>query len=220
MNCGLTVLTEEGRVLQNPGEHTYAPNDVSVNSSRLKCTLKERAIAEPDAASPEMYSQHMRSLVGKVEEDVLAQLPTFESVRRTIYRAKRQNQPTLPKTTADVNLAGTYTETLDGRKFLLFDLSTSAGHIICFSTSDALTEFSEASEVFVDGTFFACPSLFYQLLTISVVKGRCSFNVAYFLLPANPATFMYRPSNILGQLELTLAFPFRSTLSERTSNWR
>ncbi|CAN7945036.1 unnamed protein product, partial [Ixodes pacificus] len=29
MNCGLTVLTEEGRVLQNPGEHTHAPNDVS-----------------------------------------------------------------------------------------------------------------------------------------------------------------------------------------------
>ncbi|CAN7938044.1 unnamed protein product, partial [Ixodes hexagonus] len=37
MNCGLTELTEEGRVLQNPGkllltssrEHTHAPNDVS-----------------------------------------------------------------------------------------------------------------------------------------------------------------------------------------------
>ncbi|CAN7945386.1 unnamed protein product, partial [Ixodes hexagonus] len=41
----------------------------------------------------------------------------------------------------------------------------------------------EASEVFVDGTFFSCPSLFYQMLTISVVKERCSFNVAYFLRP-------------------------------------
>lgn len=36
---------------------------------------------------------------------------------------------------------------------------------------------------FIDGTFFSCPSLFYQLTTISIVKDGCSFNVAYFLLP-------------------------------------
>lgn len=66
---------------------------------------------------------------------------------------------------------------------MLLDVPTTADHIICFSTTEALTKFSEATEVFVDGTSFSCPSLLYQLLTVSIVKDGFSFNVAYLLLP-------------------------------------
>lgn len=74
-------------------------------------------------------------------------------------------------------------ETADGRDFLLFDITTHVGRILCFCTEEALQTFCEVEEAFADGTFFVCPTLFYQLLTISVVKEGASFNVAYFLLP-------------------------------------
>ncbi|XP_064461992.1 uncharacterized protein LOC135372269 [Ornithodoros turicata] len=59
----------------------------------------------------------------------------------------------------------------------------SAGRILCFATQGGLTVFCEADEVFVDGTFFSCPSIFFQVLTVSSVKNGCSVNTAYFLLP-------------------------------------
>lgn len=84
---------------------------------------------------------------------------------------------------SDINLGVLHKETLDKRNFLLFDITASAGRIICFGTEEALDYFLEAEEVFVDGTFFSCPSLFHQVVTISAVKHGVSFNIAYFLLP-------------------------------------
>ncbi|KAH9372173.1 hypothetical protein HPB48_010708 [Haemaphysalis longicornis] len=74
-------------------------------------------------------------------------------------------------------------QTLDGRNFLLFDVTVSGHRIMCFCTQEGLERFLGAKEVSVDGTFFSCPSLFYQLLTESVVLEGLSLNVAYFLFP-------------------------------------
>lgn len=48
---------------------------------------------------------------------------------------------------------------------------------------ELLQSFCEVEEAYADGMFFACPALFYQLLTISTLRGGASYNVAYFLLP-------------------------------------
>ncbi|KAG0443410.1 hypothetical protein HPB47_014952 [Ixodes persulcatus] len=121
--------------------------------------------------------------LGGVNDTVMAELPTFESVRSTMYREKKKRQPSLPRNMAEINLGRLYMETLDKRDFLLFDISISAGRIFLFCTQELLFHFAEVVEVFIDGTFFSCPSLFHQLLTISAVKEGVSFNMAYFLLP-------------------------------------
>ncbi|XP_040065249.1 uncharacterized protein LOC120839092 [Ixodes scapularis] len=113
----------------------------------------------------------------------MAELPTFESVRSTMYREKKKQQPSLPKNMAEINLGRLYTETLDKRDFLLFDVYISAGRILCFFAQELHFHFAEVVEVFIDVTFLWCPSLFYQLVTISSVKEGVSFNIAYFLLP-------------------------------------
>lgn len=113
----------------------------------------------------------------------MAELPTFESVRSTMYREKRKQQPSRPRNMAEINLGRLYTEVLDKQDFLLFDISISAGLILCFCTQELLFHFSEVVEVFIDGTFFSCSSLFHQLVIISAVKEGVSFNIAYILLP-------------------------------------
>lgn len=104
-------------------------------------------------------------------------------MRSTLYREKGRLQPGLPTNVEQINLGQRHKQTLDGRDFLLFDVTVGGHRIMCFCTQEGLEHFWGAEEVFVDGTFFSCPSLFYQLLTVSVVLEGVSLNVAYFLLP-------------------------------------
>lgn len=114
---------------------------------------------------------------------VVADLPTFESVRSTIYREERKQQHLLPTHVTGINLGGVQRETLDGRDFLLFDKTAHVGGISCFCMQEALQTFCEAEEAFADGTFLARPALVYPLLTISIRREGASCNVAYVLSP-------------------------------------
>lgn len=182
-NCKATVLMEGEKVVKKTQEHSHPPSSVEVTEEIFRNSLKERTRLEPHAPAPEIYKREMLSLVGRVDDDIIVSLPTFESVRSTIYREKRKQQPRLPREADDIELEGSCTQTADGRAFLLFDISTNAGRVLCFSTQETLTHFLEAEEVFIDGTLFSCPSLFYQLVTMSIVQHGVSFNIAYFLLP-------------------------------------
>ena len=42
--------------------------------------------------------------------------------------------------------------------------------IVIFGTENALQHLSEADTFFVDGTFSVCPSIFYQIFTIHIMK--------------------------------------------------
>ncbi|CAN8005385.1 unnamed protein product, partial [Ixodes hexagonus] len=180
INCKAAVLTNQGKVVKTTQEHNHPPDSSQLWEARLKNALKQRVRSEPHLPAPQVYSREILSLV---DDTVMAELPTFESVRSTKYREKRKQQPSLPRDMAEINLGRLHTETLDKRDFLLFDVSISAGRVLCFCTQELLFHFSEMVEVFIDGTFFFCPSLFYQLVTISAVKEGLSFNIAYFLLP-------------------------------------
>lgn len=95
------------------------------------------------------------------DNDIIGSLPTFESVRITIYRGKQKQQTKLPGDTADIALEGIYTQTIDDRAFLLSDITISAGCNHCFSTDEALTHFLQAEKVFTARTFFfSCATLF------------------------------------------------------------
>ncbi|XP_040077772.3 uncharacterized protein LOC120849598 [Ixodes scapularis] len=182
-NCKAAVLTKHGKVVKTTQEHNHPPDSSQLREARLKNALKQRVRSEPHLPAPQVYSREILSLVGQVDDTVMAELPTFESVRSSMYREKRKQQPSLPRDMAEINLGRLHTETLDKRDFLLFDVSISEGRVLCFCTQELLFHFSEMVEVFFDGTFFSCPSLFYQLVTISAVKEGLSFNIAYFLLP-------------------------------------
>ena len=55
--------------------------------------------------------------------------------------------------------------------------------IVIFGTKNALQLLSEADTFFVDGTFSVCPSIFYQVFTIHIMKYNQVFPMIYTLLP-------------------------------------
>ena len=55
--------------------------------------------------------------------------------------------------------------------------------IVLFGTVENLRCLTEAESLFVDGTFSVCPSIFYQVFSIHIMKQGQTFPMVYALLP-------------------------------------
>ena len=86
--------------------------------------------------------------------DVMAQLPSLESFRFSLYRARHENTPSLPSHRRDVSL------TQSGEDFLIVD-DGDDDKILIFATEENLRHMANAEAFYMDGTFSTCPSLFY-----------------------------------------------------------
>ena len=54
--------------------------------------------------------------------------------------------------------------------------------IVLFETVENLRRLTEAESLFVDGTFSICPSIFYQVFSIHIMKQEQTFPTVYALL--------------------------------------
>ncbi|XP_065927384.1 uncharacterized protein [Magallana gigas] len=62
--------------------------------------------------------------------------------------------------------------------------------ILSFATTDNLQDLAASETFFCDGTFYTCPSLFYQIFTIHIMTDDQMTPVVYALLPGkNQATY-------------------------------
>ncbi|XP_071092621.1 uncharacterized protein [Haliotis cracherodii] len=107
-------------------------------------------------------------------------MPSFASVQAALYR-HRSIQP-LPESRAAVDLQEPWTKTEDGRDFLCIDYGAD-DRLLVFATTEMLEILSEQDTIFMDGTFFVCPSLWLQVYTIHCLVDGKMFPVAFSLLP-------------------------------------
>ncbi|XP_040066940.1 uncharacterized protein LOC120840454 [Ixodes scapularis] len=85
-NCKAAVLRKHGKVVKTTQEHNHPPDSSPLRGARLKNALKQKVRSEPHLPAPQVYSREILSLVGQVDDTVMAELPTFESVRSTMCR--------------------------------------------------------------------------------------------------------------------------------------
>ena len=88
----------------------------------------------------------------------------------------------MPRTRADLDLSGEWCKTASAENFILAN-DGDDDKIVIFGTERALQHVSEADTFFVDGTFSVCPSIFYQVFTIHIMKYNQVFPMIYALLP-------------------------------------
>lgn len=89
-----------------------------------------------------------------MDDQVLVELPTYESLRCAIYTEKRKLQPVLASRASDITLNPPYSKTLDGRYFLLFNYSSEVGQFSCFPTAEVLLSFPNPRKPSLTGLFF------------------------------------------------------------------
>ncbi|XP_046544041.1 uncharacterized protein LOC124254199 [Haliotis rubra] len=73
-----------------------------------------------------------------------------------MYRHRQKTIPVLPQTRSEVNLQDSWTQTADGRPFLLFS-DGDDDKILAFGTMDSLQALQSSEIIYMDGTFTACP---------------------------------------------------------------
>ena len=55
----------------------------------------------------------------ELSSEIAAILPTFPSIRSSVYRQRRENLPPMPATADDINFDGEWSQTLNGEEFML-----------------------------------------------------------------------------------------------------
>ncbi|XP_018495047.1 uncharacterized protein LOC108864260 [Galendromus occidentalis] len=184
----ITILRwPEPMVQRQTGEHTHAPDTGEFIRRQASAQMKDAVLEKQDKGVKRVHSEvlaeEVRNSRGLYEdEEIGAALPTFDSVRASLYRARAKLTPALPQSRTDIVVEGLYGKTLSDEDFLLFDDGLE-DKILAFGTDEMFSILCESPTVFMDGTFKVVPHLFLQLYTIhSFHKGQM-FPLVFFLLP-------------------------------------
>ncbi|XP_067653191.1 ankyrin-1-like [Haliotis asinina] len=102
----------------------------------------------------------------------------------------------LPQSRRDVDLQGQWTETQDGRPFLLFS-DGDDDKMIAFSTEEQLATLQSADTIYMDGTFSSCPALWSQLYIIHARNGSTMYPLVFVLMPDRQQTTYARLLRLL-----------------------
>ena len=144
--------------------------------------MRKRA-REEITPTPAIYNEQFISLNTHPERNSIApKLPSFTSLKSSLYRNQRSRLPSLPKTRTEIRVEGDWTKTLTGENFFLHDDGDS-NKILIFGTQENLLKLSELDTIYVDGTFSTCPSLFRQLFTINGFVDGQQFPLPFLSMP-------------------------------------
>ena len=164
-----------GDYIRGVTDHCHPPE--AQEELRLLSRLRNRVQNE---VSP--VQQLYEDEVGTMDPVVAAVMPNFHSIKSSLYHHRRKTRPVLPQVRQEVNLEGAWTTTTDGLAFLCVD-DGEEDKILIFATDEMLNIMQEAETLFMDGTFYVCPRLWYQLYSIHCMVDKVMFPVAYALLP-------------------------------------
>ena len=183
-------------------QHLHPPNHTEVVSKQIMNQITKRCLEEVRPI-PTIFTEELGKLRDHEWDDtsreVVQHLPTFNSAKSSLYRARRKQTPPLPKTPAAITLEGKWTETATGDRFLLFDDTRQTNRIIAFASTDNLRDLSTSDQIFCDGTFFTCPTLFYQIYSLHIQINGIMTPVVFAFLPGKSQATYRRFFTLLQQ---------------------
>ncbi|XP_071093077.1 uncharacterized protein [Haliotis cracherodii] len=167
--------TTVGDFLCNQSEHNHPPEDKTrVN---FVSNLRKRA-REETTQMQALYEEQ----VTQADEANIPAMPSFQSVKSALYRRYIPAFPRSRSAVQPVDIEEKWSETTDGRPFLLFS-DGDDDKILAFSTAEQIQAPQEADTLYVDGTFTACPGLWDQVYIIHARVGPNTFPLVFALLP-------------------------------------
>ena len=90
------VLGQNDHYLYVKGEHQHAPDMFSCSDQKFKSAARDSAAATPHLGTHSIYTNVRSQFSMEINDDHVSVLPTFQSIRSSMYRAKAKNQPPLP----------------------------------------------------------------------------------------------------------------------------
>jgi len=171
----LFLSEDETVLLKSVIEHKHSPRK-NLTKVIISNNLKRKAVDEISKRPLKLIREEVQSNVVDIT------LNDVNSIRRSIYRARRKTLPPLPKSISEVHSALPLLQlnTYKGENFLLYNNETE--NIVCFTTKSNLKFLCSRDKIFVDGTFEYCAKFFLQLFTIHCVKNGHYIPLVFSLL--------------------------------------
>ena len=163
---GRLKISPDETQFSETGNHNHMPNIGECKAAMAIGSAKRRAEQEPHT-NPLHITQ---TVFGTADEETLAALPKEASLKRSIRRIRRENQPNLPKSFDELqDIPEEYTE-LDGGSILAFDNGPGEHRVIILASRPVLDDMARSTMWFGDGTFKSTPKIISQLYTIHYEK--------------------------------------------------
>ena len=183
--CPATIRTLNNIPVGFNDIHNHQPDRIKLQVSSTMGAIKKRCREETKAV-PQIYHEEIAKLRTPEwdddTQDVVKQLPTYQSCHSILYRQRSKLLPKLPTSTTELVLQGEFTQTTAGEPFLLSN-DGDREKILLFSTTRNLQHLAANSTIYGDGTFYTRPSLFSQLYTLHGIVDDQMYPLVYALLP-------------------------------------
>ena len=136
-------------------------------------------------------------------------IPGYQSMKTILQRERLSNILKLPKSRADILLEGEWSETLEGKPFLL---PKTDNDMLIFTTIENLIILQKCQTFYIDGTFKACPSLYAQLHTVHGLYKGYVVPLVFCLLSDKTSGTYYKLFNNLRDALSKLNLSFNSAV--------
>jgi len=129
--------------------------------------------------------QILAAAVTNLPDEVSMQLPSSDSIRRSLRHVRAKHRPKEPASLDELVISDSWTM-ISGENpepFLLYDNGTDANErLLIFSTAEHLQYLGSSRNLFMDGTFGVAPALFSQLYVIHGQVGCGNYPLLYALM--------------------------------------
>lgn len=184
--CGVSLTTDEDAIAREPKKkHRHDPVsdceiDIKIAINKLKISVQQDLNLDTQTAYNNIYLELVVKY--KAEKKLLTYLWKEWSEIKHVFKYHRSlKQPKLPKDHSEISITGELAY-LNGKPFLRFDNKDSKSRILIFMSDSGAETLANSMTWHFDGTFKACPKLFYQILTIHGNFHHRVIPCAYILL--------------------------------------
>ncbi|KAE9529589.1 hypothetical protein AGLY_011685 [Aphis glycines] len=185
--CKSRINLRNEEIVKGPSDHNHVISNLEIEQRVFINKMKIRALSSQD--NPHQIVSEASTLCSQA---VHGALPPLSYIKRTLCRIRQINSsaPSNPLTLTDITILNNFSQTIDGRQFLINDIEPVENRILVFATEKNLDLLAKSDHWFADGTFKSCPPLFAQVYTIHVIKNNLVIPVVFSLIPDKTQTFV------------------------------
>ncbi|CAF4693799.1 unnamed protein product, partial [Rotaria sp. Silwood2] len=182
VKCKATATSYSDSSIVVRDEHTHLPDETAKIVLEMRQNLKRKAIEESgpiDRIVEEVFHN-----INIKSNDLVINLPSIRTLKNSLQKQRRKTRPPIPQTIEQLPspLSESYCKTTQGEWFLLYDgLLGGTRSLICATYKD-ITYLSQQEHWYGDGTFYTCPSIFYQVYSIHAYYDGISAPCVFALL--------------------------------------
>ena len=180
--CTATATSYSDLSVVVRGEHSHLPDETDKVVLEMRKNLKRKVLE--DSGPIDRIVEEAYHAINIRSNDLIVNLPSVNTLKNSLQKQRRKTRPPVPRTIEQLPLPlpDVYSKTTQGDWFLLYDGLLGGTRSLIFATYNDIVYLSQQQHWYSDGTFYTCPSIFYQIYSIHAYHDGISTPCIFALL--------------------------------------